>query len=146
MRKTQGTDSNQVAAETIANATGMGPPVGVYEALLQRQAAKKTTKKKNAAAVALGKMGGLKGGKARAASLSAEERKAIAQKAARKRWQKVAEAQKENTSEESQFLAYKKQGLTIQQIADRMGKSPAEISDLILRLINVMAEAQPKPA
>lgn len=44
-------------------------------------------KEKNPAAVALGRLGGLKGGKARAAKLSAEQRHAIAKKAAAKRWQ-----------------------------------------------------------
>lgn len=43
---------------------------------------------KNPAAVALGRLGGLKGGKARAASLSKKRRAEIARKAARKRWQK----------------------------------------------------------
>ena len=43
---------------------------------------------KNPAAVALGRLGGLKGGKARAATLSAERRKEIAQQAAKKRWDK----------------------------------------------------------
>jgi hypothetical protein len=42
---------------------------------------------KNPAAVALGRLGGLKGGKARAAKLSAEERKKIAKAAAVKRWE-----------------------------------------------------------
>lgn len=41
---------------------------------------------KNPAAVALGRLGGLKGGKARAAKLSARRLKQIAQKAAAKRW------------------------------------------------------------
>lgn len=41
---------------------------------------------KNPAAVSLGRMGGLKGGNARAAKLTLEERKAIAQKAAKARW------------------------------------------------------------
>lgn len=41
---------------------------------------------KNPAAVALGRLGGLKGGKARAAKLSARQRKNIAIKAAKKRW------------------------------------------------------------
>jgi hypothetical protein len=41
---------------------------------------------KNPAAVALGRLGGLKGGKARAQKLSAAKRKAIAKKAAAKRW------------------------------------------------------------
>ncbi len=46
----------------------------------------KTDDGKNAAAVALGRKGGLKGGKARAASLTPEERKTIAQNAAKARW------------------------------------------------------------
>lgn len=41
---------------------------------------------KNPAAVALGKLGGAKGGAARARSLSAPQRKSIAQKAAAARW------------------------------------------------------------
>ena len=41
---------------------------------------------KDPAAVALGRKGGLKGGKARAAALTPEERKAIAAKAASSRW------------------------------------------------------------
>ncbi len=43
---------------------------------------------KNPAAVALGRLGGLKGGRARAEKLTAERRKKIAQKAAKKRWGK----------------------------------------------------------
>ncbi len=46
------------------------------------------TKKKNPAAVALGRLGGLKGGKARAKKLSPERRKEIAKKAAMVRWAK----------------------------------------------------------
>jgi len=45
---------------------------------------------KNPAAVALGRLGGLKGGKARAKSLSPAKRKAIARKAAQSRWKKQA--------------------------------------------------------
>jgi hypothetical protein len=43
---------------------------------------------KNPAAVALGRLGGLKGGKARAESLSAKQRSDIAKKAAKTRWKK----------------------------------------------------------
>ncbi len=43
---------------------------------------------KNPAAVALGRLGGLKGGKARAEKLSAKKRKEIAKKAATARWGK----------------------------------------------------------
>lgn len=44
---------------------------------------------KNPNAAALGKLGGQKGGKARAASLSPEKRREIARKAAKKRWQDI---------------------------------------------------------
>jgi hypothetical protein len=43
---------------------------------------------KNPAAVALGRLGGAKGGKARAAKLTATERSKIARKAAQIRWQR----------------------------------------------------------
>ena len=43
---------------------------------------------RNPHAVALGSMGGRKGGKARAKSLSAAKRRAIAQKAAKSRWKR----------------------------------------------------------
>lgn len=45
-----------------------------------------TVGEKNPAAVALGRLGGLKGGKARAKSLSPKKRKEIAKKAALTRW------------------------------------------------------------
>jgi hypothetical protein len=45
-------------------------------------------KKKNKAAQTLGKLGGLKGGKARAKALSPERRKEIAHTAALTRWAK----------------------------------------------------------
>ena len=43
-------------------------------------------REKNPAAVALGRLGGLKGGKARALKLSAKKRSQIAKKAAKIRW------------------------------------------------------------
>jgi len=46
----------------------------------------KTEDGKDPAAVALGRKGGLKGGKARAASMSAKQRSEIARNAARERW------------------------------------------------------------
>ncbi len=49
---------------------------------------KKDPPAKNPAAVALGRLGGLKGGKARAKKLSMEQRMKIARKAARARWGK----------------------------------------------------------
>jgi hypothetical protein len=46
---------------------------------------------KNKAAVALGRLGGMKGGKARAAALSPERRREIAKKAIEARWAKAKE-------------------------------------------------------
>lgn len=46
---------------------------------------------KNPAAVALGRLGGLKGGMARAASLSKKRKTEIAKKAAAARWKRAAE-------------------------------------------------------
>ena len=48
-------------------------------------------KKKNPNAVALGKLGGSKGGKIRAAKLTPEERSEIARKAVLARWAKAKE-------------------------------------------------------
>jgi len=48
-------------------------------------------KRKNPAAVALGRKGGLKGGPARAAKMTARERQESARKAAKARWKKASE-------------------------------------------------------
>jgi hypothetical protein len=50
--------------------------------------ANETLTKKNPAAVALGRLGGLKGGPARTASMTPAQRKAAASKAAQARWSK----------------------------------------------------------
>lgn len=47
-----------------------------------------TAEEKNPAAVALGRLGGLKGGKARVDSMTPEQRKESAIKAAKTRWAK----------------------------------------------------------
>jgi hypothetical protein len=69
-------DENQLAASIVAQTTGQGLPVITPK------------REKNPAAVALGKLGGLKGGKARAAKLTAKQRKNIAKRAAASRWAK----------------------------------------------------------
>lgn len=46
-------------------------------------------RKKNPAAVALGRLGGLKGGRARANKLHSSERSRIARKAATSRWRRM---------------------------------------------------------
>lgn len=57
------------------------------EAIGERQP-EDPNKGKNPAAVALGKLGGVKGGKARAAKMTAEERRESARKAAAARWKR----------------------------------------------------------
>lgn len=57
-------------------------------AVVQQATGQATQSAKNPAAVALGRLGGLKGGKARARKLSAEKRVAIARRAAKLRWSK----------------------------------------------------------
>ena len=60
------------------------PDVGVASGEAEASAANE----KNPAAVALGRLGGLKGGRARADSLTPRQRSAIARKAAKTRWKK----------------------------------------------------------
>lgn len=58
---------------------------------------KSTSKRKNPMAVALGRKGGLKGGYARAAKMTPEERSESARKAVLARWEKArSEANKED--------------------------------------------------
>ena len=60
----------------------------VQQATDEELAAKAVLEGKNPAAVMLGRLGGLKGGRARAAKLSSKRRKEIAKKAANTRWSK----------------------------------------------------------
>jgi len=61
--------------------------VNVLASRIVRSIADLDIGKKNPAAVALGRLGGLRGGPARAEKLSAEQRREIAKKAATARWQ-----------------------------------------------------------
>lgn len=60
--------------------------VNVLAARIVKETAGLDLDGKNPAAVALGRRGGLKGGKARAEKLSPQERKMIAKRAAEARW------------------------------------------------------------
>ncbi len=71
-------DPNQLAHQVMLESTG------------QAEKYQPDENPKNPHAVALGRLGGLKGGAARAASLSANNRSRIAKKAAQKRWAKKA--------------------------------------------------------
>ena len=79
-------DPNQLAYRIIQEATGQVPK---YDPLAQ---AKPVDPSKNPHAVALGRLGGLKGGNARAAALSPKKRSAIAAKAAAARWGKKTQS------------------------------------------------------
>jgi hypothetical protein len=68
-------DVNRNAWPTVMRATGSLPEL------------EPKADKRNPAAVALGKLGAAKGGKARAKKLSPAKRRAIAKKAARARWE-----------------------------------------------------------
>ncbi len=80
-KRTRPRDANLRALDIVRHATSEDEP---------EPAPKKTKpepkREKDPAAVALGRKGGLKGGKARAAALSAEKRREIAKKAAAARW------------------------------------------------------------
>jgi len=70
-------DPNQRAFQIILEATGQAP-----------KTEPPAEEKKNPHAVALGRLGGLKGGAARAAALGPRKRAQIAAKAAKARWGK----------------------------------------------------------
>lgn len=72
-------DLNQLAKAIVDQATSEDSPEDPPEL---------TENGKNAAAVSLGRLGGKKGGPARAAKLSKARRKEIAQQAAKARWAK----------------------------------------------------------
>jgi hypothetical protein len=73
-KKKRPADINLLAANIVDEATNDQPAVD--------------TSGKNPNAVALGRLGGLKGGKARAKKLTKEQRSEIARKAAKARWSK----------------------------------------------------------
>jgi len=76
-KKGKSSDVNVTAFEILKAVTGESS---------ENPTKKKNAPQKNPAAVALGRLGGLRGGKARAESLSKKERTQIAKKAAQIRW------------------------------------------------------------
>jgi hypothetical protein len=68
-------DINELAASIVEEST---------------QTTERVEHEKNPHAVALGRLGGLKGGKARAEKLTPEQRREIARKAATERWKENA--------------------------------------------------------
>ena len=85
MAKKRPTDIILRARQIVEEA--IGEPL--TEKLAQEPTITQPTKEKNAAAVALGRLGGLKGGNARAKNLTEQKRKEIARMAALARWKKT---------------------------------------------------------
>ena len=89
-------DPNLLARQILEEAIGepLTPEITIDEVTIstvdkgRRTGDNPPTKRKNAAAVALGRLGGMKGGPARAQKLSAKRKKDIARKAAEARWAK----------------------------------------------------------
>ena len=81
-KKKPSTDVNVTAFEILQAATGEPEDVSHNG----KSVKKPDQPEKNPAAVALGRLGGLKGGKARAEKLSASKRTEIAKRAATSRW------------------------------------------------------------
>jgi hypothetical protein len=75
-------DTNQLASLVVRLATGEAPA--------------EPASTKNPAAVALGRLGGLKGGKARANGMTKKERSLAAKKAAKARWTDFGERQRKD--------------------------------------------------
>ena len=73
--KKEPSDINLLASSIVQSVTGQKPATNSAE-------------EKHLAAVILGRLGGLKGGKARAKKLSPKTRSSIAKKAAKARWAK----------------------------------------------------------
>ena len=115
-RKPQDLDENQIVHALVTVATGGRNPRSHYATLMENRAKKAAAAKqaaKNPAAVALGRLGGLKGGKARMASLTPKERVALAEKAIMTRW---------------------KNRLTIDQLVAKTGVSKYAVKAAIARL------------
>jgi hypothetical protein len=74
-RSSKKKDINETAFSIVQKVTGQPEPAPAQP-------------EKNPAAVSLGRLGGLKGGKARAERLSGQQRRRIASKAAKARWAK----------------------------------------------------------
>ncbi len=79
-------DFSQIALAVVRKAAGIEPPPE------PEPEPSPVDPNKNPAAVALGRLGGKKGGKARAESLTPDRRKEIAKAAAAKRWGKKTDS------------------------------------------------------
>jgi len=87
----------QDSSQKTSNTSGSVDPAGGSAAPDVERQQPTENEGKNPAAVALGRLGGLKGGKARALKLTAQQRQEIARKAAEARWNKDDDSQAVHT-------------------------------------------------
>ena len=87
MPKRSSSDLNQTAFNVVQQSTGQSVPAVQTSGQVPAVQVHASGQVKKPAAIALGRLGGLRGGKARAASLSSAERKPVAINAAKKRWE-----------------------------------------------------------
>jgi hypothetical protein len=94
MPKRSSTDLNQTAYNIVQQSTGhvvpkiQRKPISIFNFQTNPSPIIAPQHEKNQAAVMLGRLGGLKGGKARAKALSKSELSKIAKNAAKARWKK----------------------------------------------------------
>lgn len=86
-------DVNETAFRVVQGATGEGPKTPPPE--------ERTDEEKDPEAVERGRKGGEKGGKARADTLTSDQRREIAEIAATARWKKTPQSKGENDSGEA---------------------------------------------
>jgi len=108
-KKIAAADINSWATKVMEATTGVKVPADLVE---REKALIAEEKAKNPAAVALGRLGGLKGGKARAKSLTAKQRSDIAKKAVETRWKR-----------RDKITKLVQTGFTANEVATRMGVS-----------------------
>jgi DNA-binding NarL/FixJ family response regulator len=122
-RKIVAHDINEWATKVVEAATGVTIPKDLVERerrliATEKAAARKapTAPAKNPAAVALGRLGGLKGGKARAESLGPSARSRIARKAAEARWK-----------QRDEILRLYRKSHTAKEVAEKLGISEESV-------------------
>jgi hypothetical protein len=85
---------------------------------------------KNLHAVALGRLGGRKGGKARASALSPERRREIAQKAIMTRWEPCRKVLLRIRSSTTRVERYQE----AKSLAERIGSDPSDVEHILFNL------------
>src|SRR5438132_621383 len=127
-------DFTQIAVEVVEAATQskLSPEPFRMEQPKPRLMKRRTPppkRKKNPSAIALGRLGASKGGKARAQNLSPQKRSQIAKKAAAARWSPKAKRM-DTINPDMISLARESRGLTQTELANRLSIPQARLSKI----------------